>query len=87
MKVRMQDAAMFMMAQYAPSLIDDPEYEFKPNGMAHIEATPSNGFKTSDGVHIYSACRGQALSHIFCDVIGMPHLLDDPCVSVQRKIS
>ena len=84
-KVRMQDAAMFMMAQYAPSLIDDPEYEFKPNGMAHIEATPSNGFKTSDG-YIFTAPAGDKLFPIFCDVIGMPHLLDDPRFSTTQNL-
>ena len=58
--VKMQDAAMFMMAQYSTPLIDNPDYEFKPNGMAHIEATPSNGFKTSDG-YIFTAPAGEKL--------------------------
>ena len=76
-KVRMQDAAMFMMAQYSTPLIDNPDYEFKPNGMAHIEATPSNGFKTADG-YIFTAPAGDRLFPKFCEVIGMPDLYKDP---------
>lgn len=75
--VRMQDAAMFMMAQYCTQLIDNPAYEFRPNGMAHIEATPSNGFKTADG-YIFTAPAGEKLFPIFCNVIGMPELPTDP---------
>ena len=75
--VKMQDAAMFMMAQYSTPLIDDPDYEFRPNGMAHVEATPSNGFRTADG-YIFTAPAGEKLFPIFCRLIGMPDLPDDP---------
>ena len=76
-KVRMQDAAMFMMAQYSTPLIDNPDYEFRRSGMAHIEATPSNGFKTADG-YIFTAPAGDKLFPTFCKVIGMPDLPNDP---------
>lgn len=75
--VKMQDAAMFMMAQYSTPLIDNPDYEFKPNGMAHVEATPSNGFKTKDG-YVFTAPAGDKLFPLFCKVIGMPDLPNDP---------
>lgn len=84
-KVRMQDAAMFMMAQYSTPLIDNPDYEFKRSGMAHIEATPSNGFKTKDG-YVFTAPAGDKLWPIFCRVIGMPDLPDDPRFNPHSKL-
>lgn len=75
--VKMQDSAMFMMAQYSTSLIDNPDYEFRRSGMAHIEATPSNGFKTKDG-YIFTAPAGDKLFPVFCRLIGKPELLTDP---------
>ena len=74
--VRMQDSAMYLMPQYAPSLIDDPDYEVMPNGMSHFEATPSNGFKTADG-YIFIAPTGDKLFQTFCNVIGRPDILKD----------
>lgn len=75
--VRMQDCAMYLMPQYAPSLIDDPDYEVKPSGMCHFEATPSNGFKTLDG-YVFIAPAGDKLFPIFCNVIGRSDILEDP---------
>ena len=83
--VRMQDAAMFMMAQYSTPLIDNPDYEFVPNGMAHVEATPSNGFKTSDG-YIFTAPAGDKLFPIFCNIIGMPELPNDERFNTIQKM-
>jgi len=84
-QVRMQDACMFMMAQYSTPLIDMPEYEFRPNGMAHIEATPSNGFKTSDG-YVFTAPAGDRLFPTFCNLIGMPDLPNDPRFNTMQKM-
>lgn len=84
-QVRMQDACMFMMAQYSTPLIDSPEYEFTPNGMAHIEATPSNGFKTSDG-YIFTAPAGDKLFPVFCNLIGMPEIPEDPRFNTMQKL-
>ena len=61
---------MFLMAQYATSLIDNPAYEFRPNGMAHIEATPSNGFKQRMAIFLQHL-PGRIIP-IFCNIIGMP---------------
>ena len=83
--VRMQDSAMFLMPQYAPSLIDDPNYDVKPNGMCHFEATPSNGFKTSDG-YIFIAPAGDKLFPIFCNIIGRPDILKDPRFIGQQNL-
>ena len=83
--VKMQDAAMFMMAQYSTPLIDNPDYEFLPNGMAHIEATPSNGFKTADG-YIFTAPAGDKLFPIFCKLIGMPDLPSDPRFNTHQNL-
>ena len=84
-QVKMQDAAMFMMAQYSTPLIDNPDYEFRPNGMAHIEATPSNGFKTADG-YIFTAPAGDKLFPIFCNLIGMPDLPSDPRFNTHQNL-
>ena len=78
-------AAMFMMAQYSTPLIDNPDYEFRPNGMAHIEATPSNGFKTADG-YIFTAPAGDKLFPIFCNLIGMPDLPSDPRFNTHQNL-
>ena len=83
--VKMQDAAMYMMAQYSTPLIDNPDYEFRPNGMAHIEATPSNGFRTSDG-WIFTAPAGDKLFPIFCRLIGMPDLPNDPRFNTYQNL-
>lgn len=83
--VRMQDSAMFLMPQYAPSLIDDPEYEVRPNGMCHFEATPSNGFKTSDG-YVFIAPAGDKLFPIFCNTIGRSDVLTDPRFTGRQNL-
>jgi len=76
--VRMQDAAMFLLAQYVTPLLGIPDFEFKRNGMCHFEATPSNGFKTKDG-YLFIAPAGDALFAKFCsDVLEQPELAEDP---------
>ena len=76
-KVKMQDAAMFLTAQYASALLDTPDWDFKPSGLAHIEATPSCGFEASDG-YVYVAPAGPVMFRKFCELLGHPELPDDP---------
>lgn len=68
--VRMQDAAMFMLAQYATPCIADAEFDLGRHGMCHVEATPSNGYKTSDG-YILTTPATDSLFSRFCDVLGI----------------
>ena len=58
---------------------------FRPNGMAHVEATPSNGFKTADG-YIFTAPAGDKLFPIFCRLIGMPELPSDPRFNTYQNL-
>ncbi len=76
-EIRMQDAAMFLLAQYVTPLLGIPDFDVKRSGMCHFEATPSNGFKTKDG-YLFIAPAGGALFVKFCEVIGRPELAEDP---------
>ncbi len=75
--VKMQDSAMFLMAQYATQLVDIPDYDVQPNGMCQFEATPSNGFKTKDG-YVFIAPAGGKLYEDFAELIGRPDIVTDP---------
>ncbi len=74
--VRMQDAAMFMLSQYATPCIMDSEFDLGRNGMCHVEATPSNGYKTADG-YILTTPATDSLFAKFCEVLGMPEVSRD----------
>ena len=71
--VRMQDAAMFMLSQYATPCIMDPDFDLGRNGMCHVEATPSNGYKTADG-YLLTTPATDSLFRKFCEVLGMPEV-------------
>lgn len=75
--VRMQDAAMFLFTQYVTPLLTIPDFDVTRHGMCHFEATPSDGFETSDG-YILIAPASDKLFCTFCDVIGRPEMKDDP---------
>jgi len=76
--VRMQDAAMFLLAQYVTPLLTIPDFDVKRCGMCHFEATPSNGFKTKDG-YLFIAPASDKLFRTFCEeILEQPELADDP---------
>jgi len=75
--VRMQDAAMFLFAQYVTPLLGIPDFDIMRYGMCHFEATPSDGFETSDG-YILIAPASDRLFATFCEVIDHPELKADP---------
>lgn len=76
--VRMQDAAMFLLAQYVTPCLGIPDFDVKRSGMCHFEATPSNGFKTKDG-YLFIAPASDKLFAIFCDkILERPELAEDP---------
>lgn len=74
--VKMQDAAMFMLAQYVTPCVVDPVFDLKRSGMCHVEATPSNGYQTSDG-YILTTPASDGLFAKFADAIGRPELATD----------
>ena len=74
--VKMQDAAMFMLAQYATPCVADPVFDLKRSGMCHVEATPSNGYRTSDG-YILTTPASDGLFAKFTQAIGRPELASD----------
>lgn len=75
--VCMQDAAMFLFLQYVTPLLTIPDFDVTRHGMCHFEATPSDGFETSDG-YIVTAPASDPLFAKFCDAIGKPEMKDDP---------
>ena len=75
--VCMQDAAMFLFLQYVTPLLTIPDFDVTRHGMCHFEATPSDGFETSDG-YVVTAPASDALFAKFCDAIGKPEMKDDP---------
>ena len=75
--VKMQDAAMFLLAQYVTPCVADPVFDLERSGMCHVEATPSNGYKTSDG-YLLTTPASDGLFRKFAQVIGRPELADDP---------
>ena len=74
--VRMQDAAMFLLAQYVTPCIIDPDFDVKRSGMCHVEATPSDGYETSDGF-ILTTPASDGLFAKFAQAIGQPELASD----------
>jgi len=74
--VKMQDAAMFMLAQYATPCVQDPVFDLGRSGMCHVEATPSNGYATTDGF-ILTTPATDGLFTKFCAVIGRPEMAAD----------
>lgn len=74
--VKMQDAAMYMLAQYVTPCVMDPVFDLKRSGMCHVEATPSNGYKTSDG-YILTTPASDSLFAKFSQAIGRPELPAD----------
>ena len=74
--VKMQDAAMFMLAQYVTPCVADPVFDLGRSGMCHVEATPSNGYQTSDG-YILTTPASDSLFAKFADAIGRPELATD----------
>lgn len=75
--VKMQDAAMFMLAQYATPCLVNPDFDLRRSGMCHIEATPSNGYETTDG-YILTTPATDNLFAKFAKVIGRPDMAEDP---------
>lgn len=74
--VKMQDAAMYLLAQYVTPCIIDPEFDLKRSGMCHVEATPSDGYETSDG-YILTTPASDGLFAKFSQAIGQPELASD----------
>ena len=74
--VRMQDAAMFLLAQYVTPCVADPVFDLQRSGMCHVEATPSNGYETSDG-YILTTPATDGLFAKFCEVLGIPDTAKD----------
>ncbi len=74
--VRMQDAAMFLLAQYVTPCVADPVFDLKRSGMCHVEATPSNGYETTDG-YILTTPATDGLFAKFCDALGIPETAKD----------
>lgn len=74
--VKMQDAAMFMLAQYCTPCVQDPVFDLGRSGMCHVEATPSNGYKTTDG-YILTTPATDSLFAKFCALLGRPELAKD----------
>jgi len=81
--VRMQDAAMFLLAQYVTPLLGIPDFNLGRYGMCHFEATPSNGFKTKDG-YLFIAPASDKLFATFCsEILEQPELATDPRFSAS----
>ncbi len=74
--VKMQDAAMFLMAQYVTPCVADPTFDLKRSGMCHVEATPSNGYETSDG-YLLTTPATDGLFAKFCDALEIPEIAKD----------
>ena len=74
--VKMQDAAMYLLAQYVTPCILDPVFDLKRSGMCHVEATPSDGYETSDG-YILTTPASDGLFARFSQAIGQPELASD----------
>lgn len=74
--VKMQDAAMFLLAQYVTPCILDRRFDLQRSGMCHVEATPSNGYQTTDG-YILITPATDSLFRAFSAAIGMPELGED----------
>ena len=74
--VKMQDAAMFLLAQYVTPCVADPVFDLKRSGMCHVEATPSNGYETTDG-YILTTPATDGLFAKFCEALGIPETAKD----------
>lgn len=74
--VKMQDAAMFMLAQYATPCVADPVFDLGRSGMCHVEATPSDGYQTLDG-YVLTTPASDGLFTKFAQAIGRPELAAD----------